>query len=108
MGCNKVKVWTDSEKMLVKFMAIAAVPKDRIAKYFKVSKSTLLEVCSEELNEATDGINANVVGALYKNAMKGNVSAQIFWCKTRLGWKETSAVEHSGIEVVLGVKEKTN
>lgn len=95
------RIFSDQERMLIKFMAVAAVPQDEIAKYFKVRKQTLLDECSSELKEAAHGLNANVVGALYKNAMKGNVSAQIFWCKTRLGWKEVQEVKHSGDVSIL-------
>lgn len=35
-----------------------------------------------------------VAGSLYNQAMKGNLGAQIFYLKTRAGWKETQVVEN--------------
>lgn len=104
------RIFTDAERMLVKFMAIAAVPQERIAKVLKLRKETLLKEFRAELDEGADQLNANVVGALYKNAVTGNVAAQIFWCKTRLGWKDTSALEVSGKldhELIAGPRQET-
>jgi hypothetical protein len=49
--------------------------------------------------EATAGKtkrNAAVISALYKAAIGGNVTAQIYWTKAQMGWKETSRLEHTG------------
>ena len=45
----------------------------------------------EELDAAKIRANAGMAAALYKSGMGGNVTAQIFWLKTRLGWKEVRA-----------------
>ena len=37
--------------------------------------------------------NAKVANALYNSAINGDVTAQIFWCKTKLGWRTTEQVE---------------
>ena len=37
-----------------------------------------------------------VSGTLFTEAKKGNITACIFWMKTRGGWRETAKVEHSG------------
>jgi len=37
--------------------------------------------------------NKNVVNALYKNALKGNVAAQIFWLKNMAGWRDKHDIE---------------
>tara|TARA_R100000687_G_scaffold35786_1_gene29156 strand:- start:114 stop:374 length:261 start_codon:yes stop_codon:yes gene_type:complete len=39
---------------------------------------------------------AHVSGALYRNAMEGNVSAQIFWLKAQGGWREADRLEITG------------
>lgn len=74
-------------------MSIAAVPQTRIAKALKTDVETLTKYFREELDSASDMLNAQVVGSLFKNAMKGNVTAQIFWLKTRLRWKESDRLE---------------
>jgi hypothetical protein len=41
--------------------------------------------------------NAQVAGFLFNSARGGNVSAQIFWLKTRARWRETPVeLKHSG------------
>jgi hypothetical protein len=41
--------------------------------------------------------NAQVAGFLFNSARSGNVSAQIFWLKTRARWRETPVeLKHSG------------
>jgi len=104
------RVWTNQERLLIKFMAMAGVPRAQIAKYFKTRKDTLLRECREELEDGVYSCNAQIVGALFKSAMKGNVAAQIFWCKTRLGWREKSEIEHTGsITPVLNlIRAETN
>lgn len=92
----KPREWTDSDRTTVRRMAMIGIPQDVIAKVLATTKETLEKYFREELDEAMTKANAAVAGALFKNAMKGNVSAQIFWCKTRLGWRETMALDHSG------------
>jgi hypothetical protein len=43
----------------------------------------------KELDLGTAKANAQVAGFLFNSARNGNVTAQIFWLKTRVGWKET-------------------
>ncbi|MDR1182443.1 MAG: helix-turn-helix domain-containing protein [Bacteroidales bacterium] len=67
-----------------------------IAKYFEVSESTFngwkLEYpeFSESLKKGKVQADANVAASLYKQAMDGNVTAQIFILKNRHGrlWRE--------------------
>lgn len=39
---------------------------------------------------------AQVSDALFRQALSGNVTAQIFWLKINAGWKETTVVENVG------------
>jgi hypothetical protein len=50
----------------------------------------------EAIAEGNKHADSNVIGALYKNALNGNVTAQIFWLKNRQGWRDKSEVEHTG------------
>jgi len=43
---------------------------------------------AEELGRGMAEANSNVAGALYEKAMGGDTIAQIFWMKTRAGWRE--------------------
>jgi len=51
----------------------------------------------EELDLGETKANAQVAGFLFNAAKNGNVTAQIFWLKTRAKWRETPVeLKHSG------------
>ncbi len=86
------KVFQPSDSNLVRALAIIGVTQDNIARILSCDSDTLRKHFRQELDEGSDRANAAVVGALYHQAVvEGNVSAQIFWCKTRLGWREKDA-----------------
>ena len=99
------RVWTEAEKQAVRLMAIAGIAHKSIAQAIKTDDETLRKYFKEDLENAADQANSSVVGALYKNAIGGNVTAQIFWCKTKLGWREKSEIEHSGNIAITPVIE---
>ena len=92
----KPRIWTDSERAIVTRAAMMGMPQETISKLLKTTKETLEANFREELDTASDNANMAVLGALYKNAIGGNVAAQIFWCKTRLGMRETDRLEVTG------------
>lgn len=94
----KPRIWSDTERAIVQRAAMMNMPQEAIAKLLKTTKETLSANFREELDHASDKANMAVLGALYKNAMEGNVSAQIFWCKTRLGMRETDRHEITGAD----------
>ncbi|OXJ16327.1 hypothetical protein [Burkholderia sp. HI2500] len=53
---------------------------------------------AEALEQAKEVADAQVVGALYTNALAGNVTAQIFWLKNRQPgkWRDKVDHEHAG------------
>ena len=51
----------------------------------------------EELDLGETKANAQVAGFLFNAAKNGNVTAQIFWLKTRAKWRESPVeLKHSG------------
>jgi hypothetical protein len=50
---------------------------------------------AEAMSTGKDKADAKVVGALYKNATGGNVTAQIFWLKNRRKEDWRDKVDHS-------------
>lgn len=84
---------TEQNKSLVMRAVIAGMTAEQIAPIIGIAESKLWKYYKTELSNAGNEANLKVVGALFKNCMEGNVSAQIFWCKTRLGWRETSSIE---------------
>jgi len=64
------------------------VPQLEIAKLLGISPTTLRKHYEDQLQRGEAEAHAAVVGKLFETAMSGNVTALIFWCKTRLGWRE--------------------
>lgn len=81
---------TEENRRLVRALSLSGQTDAAIAHLVGCAETTIQKYFSEELKEGRKIANAKVVGALFKSAMEGNVSAQIFWCKTRLGWRETA------------------
>lgn len=81
---------TAEQRNLVKSLAAVGIPHEDIARKVGVrSPKTLRKYFRTELNEGATDANYSVAQSLYANAKTGNVIAQIFWLKTRAGWKET-------------------
>ena len=93
----KSKTPTAEQRKLVQTMA-AGIQSEAICLVIGVSGKTLRKHYRAELDTAVTRANAMVAGSLYMKAVKGNVVAQIFWLKTRAGWKEPERiqVQHSG------------
>lgn len=70
------------------------IPETDIATFLGISPPTLRLHYRTELDSGTIAANARVAKSLFDNAIKhNNVAAQIFWMKTRAGWRETVRVE---------------
>ena len=62
-----------------------------------IDPKTLRKHYRDELDLGETKANAQVAGFLFNAARNGNVTAQIFWLKTRARWKETPSEHwHSG------------
>lgn len=86
---------TKKTRKQVEAMAAVGISHGMIAEIIGVAPKTLRKHYRHELDVSMARANAAVAGKLYSSAMNGNVSAQIFWCKTRLGWRETQGLEIS-------------
>lgn len=87
---------TEQTRGQVRKLVIAGIPHVVIADVLGVAKKTLQKYYDEELKFGRVQADSNMAAALYQSGIRGNVAAQIFWCKTRLGWKERDALELSG------------
>lgn len=88
---------TPEQRKQVETMAAYGIPGADIAKVLGIHRATLDRHYRDELDRAAIVANAKVAGFLYRNAEAGNVTAQIFWLKTRARWKEPPAEhQHSG------------
>lgn len=72
----------------VKALASVGTTQEHIAIYLGVDVKTLRKHYRRELDTSLIIANSNVAKSLYKNANDGNVTAQIFWLKTKGGWSE--------------------
>jgi hypothetical protein len=62
-----------------------------------IDPKTLRKYYREELDLGEAKANAQVAGFLFNAAKNGNVTAQIFWLKTRAKWREAPLeLKHSG------------
>jgi len=72
----------------VRHLAGLGVPQDDIAKIVQCSPKTLRKRCREDLDRGAAEANAIVSGCLFAAAQGGNITAQIFWLKSRARWRE--------------------
>jgi len=81
----------------VEAMAAYGIPEIDIARVVGVDPKTLRKHYRDELDMGETKANAQVAGFLFNSARSGNVTAQIFWLKTRARWKETpTELRHFG------------
>jgi len=84
---------TKAKRDTVAMHAMVGTPQEDIARVLGIDPKTLRKHYRDDLDLATASANADIGGALYRQAIDGNVSAQIFWLKTRAGFREKSEVD---------------
>ena len=102
-------VVTDALREKVRYLAGLGGRQDDIAKFIGCAPKTLRTRFRDELDRGVAEANATISGSLFASAKGGNVTAQIFWLKTRAHWRERlteddpipNAVAESSSEVVL-------
>ena len=72
----------------VEALAAYGIPEHDIARVVDIDPKTLRKHYRDELDLGATKANAQVAGFLFTAAKNGNVTAQIFWLKTRARWKE--------------------
>ncbi|MGI9521707.1 MAG: hypothetical protein ACR2PG_08670 [Hyphomicrobiaceae bacterium] len=82
---------TDSDRHKVMMLVVCGVAPDRIAGHMGLSQAVLQDHFADETENGNDIANAAVAGSLYRSAVEGTVSAQIFWLKTVAGWSGRQA-----------------
>jgi hypothetical protein len=81
----------------VEGMAAYGIPEADIAAILAIDPKTLRKYYRSELDFGSVKANAQVAGFLFNSAKNGNVTAQIFWLKTRARWRESPTdINHSG------------
>lgn len=94
---SKIDEWLEPDKLiLLEGWSRDGLTKEQIAHNIGISRTTLYEWEQKEpnimntLKKGREVVDFEVENALLKNALEGNVTAQIFWLKNRkkLEWRE--------------------
>jgi hypothetical protein len=91
---RKAFVANEAIREKVRHLAGVGVRQDDIAKIIGCAPKTLRKRCREDLDRGVAEANAMVSGYLFAAAKGGNVTAQIFWLKTRAHWRERAVPDH--------------
>lgn len=89
---------THERREIVKLHAMIGTQQEVIADILGIDAKTLRKHYREELDLSLAKANAVIGGSLFNKAKAGDITAQIFWLKTRARWRETNVVEHTGPE----------
>ena len=84
---------TKAERDTVSLHAMVGTPQEDICRVIGVTSKTLRKHYRDELDLALAKANATIGGSLFNKAKSGDTSAQIFWLKTRAGFKERTEEE---------------
>jgi hypothetical protein len=84
---------TDAMRERVRRLAGVGVPQHDIAAIIECDEKTLRKHFRIELNRGVAEANAAAATYLFAKVKEGNVTAQIFWMKTRAHWREGRAPE---------------
>ena len=87
---------TEESRKSVKAMSAYGIPHDDISIAVGITGKTLRKYYRDELRGGAIRANAAVAGALFKEAIGGNVTVQIFWTKARMGWSDRGPQSHEG------------
>ena len=108
---RKAFVVNDVMREKVRYLAGVGVRQDDIAKIIGCAPKTLRKRLRDELDRGVAEANATISGYLFAAAKAGNITAIIFWLKTRANWRErmapddptpdTDSASSSGVVVVL-------
>ena len=93
----------------VETLAAYGIPATDISRVVGIDPKTLRKHYREELDLGETKANAQVAGFLFNAAKNGNVTAQIFWLKTRAKWRDAAVeIRHSGAIGRKSVSEMTD
>jgi hypothetical protein len=93
----------------VETLAAYGIPATDISRVVGIDPKTLRKHYREELDLGETKANAQVAGFLFNAAKNGNVTAQIFWLKTRAKWRDAAVeIRHSGAIGRKAVSEMTD
>ncbi len=86
---------TKATRDTVSLHAMVGTPQETICTILGITEKTLRKHYRAELDTALAKANATIGGTLFNKAKSGDTSAQIFWLKTRAGFKEKQEIDMS-------------
>jgi len=110
MAKGKYAYWlTDDGLLRIQGWARDGLTDEQIAKEMHIGSRTLYEwkkkypQIMQALKESKDAVDRQVENALYKAAMEGNTTAQIFWLKNRkpVQWRDQPKIKDNDNDNVL-------
>lgn len=100
MGARGPQAWEPSEEEVSKIRLYSGLgsTQEQIASMIGKSVDTIMSrpAAREAYEIGKAETIAKVAGTLVKKALSGDTASAIFYLKTQAGWKEKTAVEHSG------------
>jgi hypothetical protein len=98
-----------AQRRQVEALAAYGIPAEDISRVVGVDPKTLRKHYRDELDLGETKANAQVAGFLFNSAKGGNVTAQIFWLKTRARWRETPVeLRHTGAVATRDLSQLTD
>lgn len=101
---TKGHIPTDKLRAEVSMLRSFGIPTKEIAAHIGISDDRLVVHYKSELDTAIMKANARVANALYRRAIdKDDLSAQIFWLKTRARWRERDDTEVNELKEMIAM-----
>jgi DNA-binding XRE family transcriptional regulator len=83
---------TEATRQLVQLHSSIGTTQEDIAEILGITRRTLFKYYRPELKLALAKANATIGGMLFNKAKGGDVTAAIFWMKTRARWSERHVI----------------
>lgn len=112
MAKAKYEKWLEPDGLIrIQGWARDGLTDEQIAQNMGIGRTTLHEWkkaypnIANALKETKDVVDRNVENALYEAAMKGNITAQIFWLKNRRPavWREKQQDETADRQITVTI-----
>ena len=87
---------TEANQTIVRTLAAAGIRHEDIATKIGISQDTLVRKYRRELDDGRIDATSEMATSLFNQGKNGNVTAAIFWLKSRAGWSDRSQIELTG------------
>jgi len=90
---------TQEMRQMVQLHSSIGTPQDLMARILDIDEKTLRKYYRDELDLGLVKANAKMGGSLFNKGLAGDTAAQIFWMKTRAGWREKDDAQNVTINL---------